>query len=82
MEGMAFHQRRRRVVGRDHQDVGLEGFEPGDEGVDLLDRPDLGLEIAVLAGRVRLFIMDIEEIVFGVMGFERVEEILASPARR
>ena len=41
MPGMAVQQGRRRVVGRDDEDVGLERLEPGDEGVDLLDGPTL-----------------------------------------
>ena len=75
MEGMAVHQGRRGMIGGDDEDVGLEGLDPGMKPVGLLDRPDLGLEIPVLAGGVRFFVMDVEKVMLVPMGLEGVEKI-------
>ena len=73
--GMPVEQGRRRMVRGHDEDVGLEREQARDEAVDLFDGRDLLLEVPVLAGRVRLLEVDIEEIVVRVFALEGVEEV-------
>jgi len=65
MPAMALQLRRSAVIAGNDEDVGAEGLDSGDDGVELLDHLDFGVEITVLATRIRVFEVNKEEVIVG-----------------
>ena len=65
---MAAHYRGRGVVSGDHERVWAQVKQPREPGVKLLQSRYLGLEVAVLPGRIRGLVVQEEEVVTAKVG--------------
>jgi len=62
MPAVAFKKAGGAVIPRDNEDIGSKVHDPRDDPVERLEGSDLGIEIAVLAGAVRLLEMAEKEV--------------------
>ena len=58
------------MVAGDYEDVGVELQKGRDEGVQLLQRADLGVKVAVFACGVGGLVVDVEEVVLAVVSMQ------------
>src|SRR3990172_7013709 len=77
---MALEESGGGMVAGDYQDLGLEGQDPGELPIHLLNDPDLAVKVPVLPRHIGLFYMDEEEVIADPVLGEGIEGVLQTGA--